>query len=93
MKHRLTMTLGLAFMLLFAFNMPAYGAEDVPRISTEQLKDLLGSPDLVLLDVRTKKDWGKSDKKIIGAARVDPSNVSSWAGDYTKDKNIILYCA
>jgi len=93
MKHKLRMTLGLAFMLLFAFTMPTYGAEDVPRISTEQLKDILGSPDLVLLDVRIEKDWGKSDRKIIGAVRVDPDDVSSWAGDYFKDQNIILYCA
>ena len=93
MKHKLRMTLGLAFLLFFAFNMPAYGAEDVSRISAEQLKDVLGSPDLVLLDVRTEKDWEKSDKKIIGAVRVDPNSVNSWAGDYTKDKKIILYCA
>ncbi len=93
MKHKLRMTLGLVFMLLFAFTMPTYGAEDVPRISTEQLKDILGSPNLVLLDVRTEKDWGKSDRKIVGAVRVDPDDVSSWAGDYSKDQKIILYCA
>jgi rhodanese-related sulfurtransferase len=93
MKHKLRMTLGLVFMLLIAFTMPVYGAEDVPRISTEQLKDILGNPDLVLLDVRTEKDWGESDRKIVGAVRVDPDDVSSWAGDYTEDQKIILYCA
>ena len=93
MKHKLRMTLGLAFMLLFAFTMPTYGADDVPRISTEQLKDILGNPDIALLDVRTEKDWGKSDRKIAGAVRVDPDDVSSWAGGYSKDQKIILYCA
>jgi rhodanese-related sulfurtransferase len=93
MKHTLRMTLGLAFMLLFAFTIPTYGADDVPRISTEQLKDLLGSADLALLDVRTEKDWGKSDRKITGAVRVDPDDVNSWAGGYSKDQKIILYCA
>jgi rhodanese-related sulfurtransferase len=93
MKHKLRMTLGLAFILLIAFTMPVYGAEDVPRISTEQLKDILGNPDLILLDVRTEKDWGESDRKIVGAVRVDPDDVSSWAGDYTEDQKIILYCA
>jgi rhodanese-related sulfurtransferase len=93
MKHKLRMTLGLVFMLLIAFTMPVYGAEDVPRISTEQLKDILGNPDLILLDVRTEKDWGESDRKIVGAVRVDPDDVSSWAGDYTEDQKIILYCA
>ncbi len=59
MKHKLRMTLGLAVMFLFAFTMPTYGADDVPRITTEQLKDILGSPDLVLLDVRDRKGLGK----------------------------------
>ena len=93
MKHKLRMTLGLAVMFLFAFTMPTYGADDVPRITTEQLKDILGSPDLVLLDVRTEKDWGKSDRKIVGAVRVDPDDASSWAGNYSQDQKIILYCA
>jgi rhodanese-related sulfurtransferase len=93
MKHKMRMTLGLVFMLLIAFTMPVYGAEDVPRISTEQLKDILGNPDLILLDVRTEKDWGESDRKIVGAVRVDPDDVSSWAGEYTEDQKIILYCA
>ena len=93
MKHTLKMFLGLASILLFAFAMPANGSEDVPRMSTEQLKALLDSPDLVLLDVRTEKDWKKSDKKIFGAVRVDPREVDSWAGDYSKDQKIVLYCA
>ena len=93
MKHKLRMTLGLAVMFLFAFTMPTYGADDVPRITTEQLKDILGSPDLVLLDVRDENDWGKSDRKIVGAVRADPDDVSYWAGDYTKDQKITLYCA
>jgi rhodanese-related sulfurtransferase len=93
MKHKMRMTLGLVFMLLIAFTMPVYGAEDVPRISTEQLKEILGNPDLILLDVRTEKDWGESDRKIVGAVRVDPDDVSSWAGEYTEDQKIILYCA
>ena len=41
MKHKLRITLGLTLMLLFAFTMPTYGAEDVPKISTEQLKDAI----------------------------------------------------
>jgi rhodanese-related sulfurtransferase len=94
MKDRkLTTFLGLTFLLLFAFAMPAYGGDDAPRISTEELQAMLGSSNLVLLDVRTAKDWKKSDKKIVGAVRVDPDDVSSWAGDYGKDQKIILYCA
>jgi len=94
MKNRkLTTFLGLTFLLLFAFAMPAYGADDAPRISTEELQATLGSSDLVLLDARAKRDWKKSGIKIAGAVRVDPNDVNSWAGDYAKDQKIILYCA
>ena len=92
-NRKLTTFLGLAFLLLFAFAIPAYGGGDAPRISTDELQAMLGSSDLVLLDVRTAKDWKKSDQKIAGAIRVDPKDVSSWAGDYDKGQKIVLYCA
>jgi rhodanese-related sulfurtransferase len=87
------MFLGLPFLLMFAFTMPAYGEDDVPRMSTEQLMDILGSSDLVVLDGRIRKDWKKSDTKIVGAVRVDPHDVSSWAGDFSKDQKIVVYCS
>ena len=90
---KLTTFLGLAFLLLFAFANPAFGADDAPRISTEELQEMLGSSDLVVLDVRTAKDWKKSDRKIVGSVRVDPDDVKSWAGNYAKDQKIVLYCA
>lgn len=92
-NEKCRMLLGLTFLFLFAFTVPAYAEDNVPRISTEQLKELLGSSDLILLDGRIAKDWRKSDKKIVGAIRVDPHDVSSWAGDYAKDKKVVIYCA
>ena len=93
MNHKLRLLLVLAFMFLFTLVMPTYGADNVPRMSIEQLNEILGNPNLVLLDVRTEKDWGKSDRKIVGAVRVDPNDVDSWADNYTKDQRIVLYCA
>ena len=84
---------GLAFMFLFVFTMPAYGANEVPRISVTQLNEITGSSNPVILDVRTEKDWGNSDRKVVGAVRVDPKNINSWAGDYSKEQKIVLYCA
>jgi len=69
------------------------GDNDVPRISKDELKAKLGSSDVVLLDVRAKADWEKSDKKITGAVRKDPQTVDAWAGTLPKDKEIVLYCA
>ena len=67
--------------------------KDVPRVSKDELKAKLGSPDLVLLDVRSKNDWEKSSEKITGAARMDPESVDSWFGTLPKDEEIVLYCA
>jgi rhodanese-related sulfurtransferase len=85
--------LGLICMFFITIAMPAYGKDDAPRISTKQLNNILDSPDLVILDVRTEKDWKKSDRKITGAVRVDPFDVSSWAKEYAMDNKIVLYCA
>ena len=92
-KRNWGMFWGLAFVLLFVFVMPAYAADDAPRISVVELNDMLDSPDLVILDVRTKRDWESSSRKVVGAVRVDPNNAGSWAGDYPKDQKIVLYCA
>jgi rhodanese-related sulfurtransferase len=83
----------LSFILLFAFAMPAYGAEGIPRISVKQLNEILSNSELVVLDVRTERDWGNSDKKVVGAVRVNPDDINSWTGNYTKDQKIVLYCA
>jgi rhodanese-related sulfurtransferase len=66
---------------------------DVPRVKKDELKAMLGNSDLVILDVRYKKDWTDSDSKIKGAIREDPESVKSWAEKYSKDKTFVLYCA
>ena len=68
-------------------------AQDVPRISKDQLKAELGSPDVILIDVRTESDWKQSNEKIAGAVRMDPETVDTWAATLPKAKEIILYCA
>jgi rhodanese-related sulfurtransferase len=70
-----------------------HSANDVPRITKQELKAKLGSPDLVLLDVRTRSDWEKSEEKITGALRVDPETVGAWIGTLPEDREIVLYCA
>ncbi len=92
MKKRLLTTALLIFLMggiLATFAMSA----DVPRMTRDELKAMLGNPDLVILDVRAKKDWKDSDSKIQGAIREDPDSVKSWAEKYPKDKTFVLYCA
>ena len=83
--------LGVLVMLIACTSIQ--GTNDVPRISKDELKAKLGSSDVVLLDVRAKADWEKSDEQITGAVRMDPETVDAWAGTLPKDKEIILYCA
>jgi len=62
-------------------------------MAKEELKALLGSPDLMVIDVRYGKDWTDSDRKIAGAIREDPKQFKTWQGKYPKTKTLVLYCA
>ena len=64
-----------------------------PRIDKEQARNLVGKPDVVLLDVRSEQDWQGSDLKISGALREDREKVESWATKYDPFETLILYCA
>ncbi|MCU0597089.1 MAG: hypothetical protein MUC98_16735 [Desulfobacterota bacterium] len=68
-------------------------AQDVKRMTIEELKGLLGSPDLVIIDARRDGDWKLSKVKIKGAVREDLDNVPSWMNKYSKDKILVFYCA
>ena len=68
-------------------------AGDVQIMDKDGLKDMLGSEDLVVIDVRTGRDWSSSDFKIKGAVREEPGESASWAGKYSKNKTVVLYCA
>ena len=83
----------LGIIAVFVACTNVQSANDAPRISQEELKAKLGSPDLILIDVRTKKDWDVSSGKIIGAIRMDPDTFDDWAGSLAKDKEIVLYCS
>jgi hypothetical protein len=77
---------------IFIWQAPvAAGGDDVPRMTKEELKTLLGSPGVVILDVRL--GGGNAPKRITGSVYEDPENVSNWAPKYPKDKKIVLYCS
>ncbi len=68
-------------------------ADSVPRMAKEELKEFLGSSDVVVLDVRTDFDWVSGESKIKGAVREHPGDFATWADKYPKEKSIVLYCA
>lgn len=71
--------------------MPAAAADDVPRISKEEARALLGGPKVVFIDARTDSAWKKSDQKIKGAVRVDQFDLETQAANYGRDATFIVY--
>ena len=65
----------------------------VPWMAKEELRARLGSQDLSILDVRKKPDWDTSSRKIRGAIHEDYERLKEWAGKYSRDKTLVLYCA
>ena len=63
------------------------------RMTKEELKPMLGNPDVFIIDVRAGKDWTDSDLKIKGAVRENPQAIESWANKYPRDKTLVFYCA
>ena len=82
----------LILFLSFNFTLPAR-ANDVPRVTKEELKEQMDEPNLVIIDVRAASDWNGSKIKIKGVVREDPKKVDSWMSKYSKEKILVFYCA
>jgi rhodanese-related sulfurtransferase len=55
-------------------------------MTREELKSLLGNPDVIILDVREESDWEESKWRIPGAVREDPEkDMNLWV-----DKCLLL---
>jgi predicted sulfurtransferase len=96
MKNRLFVYLiaAAAFLCVGALFLATPAQANTAKImSIESLAQMLDNPNVVILDVRTGRDWKSSTKKIKGALRADPGNFSGWSTTYAKDKTIVLYCA
>lgn len=83
----------LGCSVAFVAEVPTALAEDVPRMTKEQLAEKMGDANLVVIDVRTDKDWKGSEAKIKGAMRQDPKDVKEWAARLDQGKRYVLYCA
>ncbi len=98
MKSVVLLVTGLVLSLLVVGPSFVTGAADdkipfpeVPRITKEQLKAMLGKPDLVIIDARPSEQWKYSDQLIPGSVHEDPLTVQTWASKYDKTKKIIVY--
>jgi hypothetical protein len=81
----------LSLIVLGLFISRPLAAEDVPRITKEELKGILGNSDVIVMDVRESQNWQDSEFKIKGATRERPEYFDSWADKYPKEKTLVLY--
>jgi hypothetical protein len=85
----------VAVFLLIAlagYSAPPSSVEQVPRLTKEVVKEMLGKPDVVLVDARYIKQYEQSDKKIPGAVFVNPENFEEFVKNHPqKDKTYVLY--
>ena len=90
----------LSYLLLFVFTVsgchwgvrPIEELEDIPRMPKEELRDRLSDPEVDIIDLRYRPNWKKSNRKIVGAVRQEPMEVSSWIDQYPKNRLLVLYC-
>jgi rhodanese-related sulfurtransferase len=61
-------------------------------ILSEDLKMLLDSKSVTLVDVRRKADYEAEPRLIPGAAWRDPEKVETWSGELPKDRPVVVYC-
>jgi hypothetical protein len=91
MKRFLALFLASVVLSLCVGPAMAVSASDAPRMTKEQLKPLLGSPDVIILDVRSAPDYNGSQEKIKGAVREEPGNMKALLSKYPNDKTLVLY--
>ena len=81
----------LLLTLSFLSAVPIFAAS-VPTMNKDELKSLLGSDNLVILDVRLGRDWSSSEFKIKDSVRMTDSDLSM-VEKYPRDATLVLYCA
>jgi len=93
-RQRLTtLTVTVSLTLVGLLLQASVAQSAVAKMTKEELRAKLGSPDVVIVDVRLGKDWKASEEKIKGAVRVDAAEIENLATTYPKDTTLVLYCA
>ena len=98
MKSAVLLVVGLVLTLLVAGPSFVTGAADdkipfpeIPRVTKEELKEMIGKSDLVIVDCRPVEQWKYSDQMIPGTVHEDPLAVQTWAQKYDKNKKMVIY--
>jgi 3-mercaptopyruvate sulfurtransferase SseA len=82
----------LSLVALAGWSAPPSSVEQVPRLSKEAVREMLGKPDVVIVDIRYIKQYEESDKKIPGAVFVQPESFDDFVKKHPKkDATYVLY--
>jgi hypothetical protein len=82
----------LSLVALAGWSAPPSSVEQVPRLTKEAVKEMLGKPDVVIVDIRYIKQYEQSDKKLPGAVFLQPENFDEFVKNHPqKDKTYVLY--
>ncbi len=93
LKFPVKLTVNFTLAIFVIFIAAGMALADTPRVNKDQLKEQMGDPDLLIVDVRLGAHWDQSVYKIKGAVRVPIGEFLEWAAKYPKDTKMILYCA
>jgi len=89
---RIRAIMALAFLILIGCAEKWSIQLRVPRMTKEELKSLLGNPDVIIIDVRVEEEWKEGKWKIQGAVREDSErDINTWVNKYPKDKSLVFY--
>lgn len=81
----------LSFILSIVFAASPLLAK-VPTMEKEELKSMLGQENLVVVDVRSGRDWSTSEFQIQGAIRATANDLSP-VENLPKENTFVFYCA
>ena len=92
LRERMILTVFI-FAAVFTLLTSTAIAANTDKITKEELRKIMGEDTVLILDVRTGRDWSSSEFKIKGADRVNSKEFNSWSNRYPKDNTLVLYCA
>ena len=67
--------------------------ENVPRMTMDELRSMLGKPGVEILDVRVGPQIGRDAWKIYSAKRLEAKRVEDWAKEFDPSDTIVIYCS
>ena len=61
-------------------------------ITPHEVRDLLGSEEPLIIDVRRRADLEADPEMIPGAVWRDPQQVEMWSQQIPPDRDVVIYC-